>query len=185
MPKQNTRISELLDRLKAHFSRFKLDGLQKELTLQIAPLEKLESYHDIPTFDKRCRNPISPMQRAFCAYSGTWNYGGEIWLHRKEMEYWMRKRVVQRFHKSLRDYWEGSAPNRFADDRLSLLGVTEGVPENLTYYVWTGKTREPEIWSYVGMETRKSKNLEAFFQWWLDGVDRHNEIAEATLEPPE
>jgi hypothetical protein len=55
----------------------------------------------------------------------------------------------------------------FPDDRLTLLEVTEDVPDSLTYLVWRREGREPEVWSYLGMQSHEFANLEEYFKWQL------------------
>jgi hypothetical protein len=166
------RIPKLLDRIQADFPRVKVAaealmrqlGLNDSLALTVSPPGKTRS---LPTFDPKRRRRPSPMLKARFTYAGTIDYGGDRWLDPAEMEHWMRKRRVSGYHKALRENYEGSAPCVFPDSDLTLLIVTEGVPDNLTYLVWIKSKDEPEIWSYRGMETYKFKNLASYFTWLL------------------
>lgn len=84
------------------------------------------------------------MLKARFDYASIIKRGRDIWLSPAEMERWMKKREVKSFHRALREHWEQSAPMMFPNDRLTLLGVTDGVPDNLTYLVW--RDDEPEVW---------------------------------------
>jgi hypothetical protein len=83
------------------------------------------------------------------------------------MSQWVKKQEVRSYHTALRENYEGSAPHLFADHDLTLFSVTDGVPQNLTYLVWRLSGEEPEIWSYVGMETYKFENLAGYLTWVL------------------
>jgi hypothetical protein len=121
----------------------------------------------LPTFDPQRRRRFSPMLQARFAYAGTITHGLDQWLSPAAMARWMRKRVVRSYHKALREHWVGSAPNLFPDRDLTLLTVTKGLPEDLTYLVWHPAAKEPEIWSYSGMASHRFKNLAAFLTWVL------------------
>ncbi|MCA9032390.1 MAG: hypothetical protein KDA66_16345, partial [Planctomycetaceae bacterium] len=71
-------------------------------------------------------------------------------------------------HCALRENWEGSAPMVFPDERLTLFGVTEDVPENLTYLVWAKDDAEPEVWCYMGLASHEFSSLESFLNWRLE-----------------
>ena len=84
------------------------------------------------------------------------------------MKTWLKNKGVKSYHKALRENFEGSAPNLFSDRNLALFGVTEGVPDNLTYLVWCDEGKEPEIWSYVGLYSYKFDDLEGYLKWILE-----------------
>ncbi len=46
-----------------------------------------------------------------------------------------------------------------AQGDLTLFAVTQDVPDSLVYLVWQGTQEEPEIWTYLGMNTHQFKNL--------------------------
>lgn len=174
MPKADAtmRIRKLLNEIRADFPRLKAAaetlmrhkyGLNDSLELTVSPPEK---FRFLPTFDPNRQRRPSPMLKARFEYAGTIDHGGDTWLAPSKMERWMKKRVVRSYHKSLREHWEKSAPMLFADHDLTLFSVTEDVPDNLTYLVWKG-AEEPEIWSYLGMNGHKFKNLAAYLTWLL------------------
>ncbi|MCB9950147.1 MAG: hypothetical protein H6824_04125 [Planctomycetaceae bacterium] len=80
----------------------------------------------------------------------------------------MEKKEVRQYHCALRENWEGSAPMVFPDERLTLFGVTEDVPENLTYLVWAKDDAEPEVWCYMGLASHEFSSLESFLNWRLE-----------------
>ena len=81
------------------------------------------------------------------------------------MVFFMSDDELNIYHNSLRDHWEDSAPMLYPDKCLTLFGITEGVPEHRVYLVWKNEGKEPELWSYMGMEVLEFKNLEKFLKW--------------------
>lgn len=167
-----TEIHKLLDDIKADFPRrkaaaeelMKRMGLNENVNLTIETPYKTDI---LPTFDKSvCRN-LSPMLIDRFLYAGLWKSGRDCWLGYNDIIHLIRNDDVVSVHFSLREEWEGSAPMRFSDDRLSLFGITEGVPENLIYLVWTDICIEPEIWSYKNYMCNKFDNLEEFLTFVL------------------
>ncbi len=172
--KTRDRIFALLDAIKADFPRRKKAaealirrmGLNKTLEMEIeapAPVLKLT-----PTFDPKISHETSPMLKARLEYAGSWKRGQDVWLSAGQMASVMKKKDIQPFHLSLRENWDGSAPAIFTDDRLTLFGITESVPENLVYLVWAADEKEPEVWSYAGFDARKFKDLEQYLKWCLE-----------------
>src|SRR5262249_15731911 len=165
------RVHKLLDALKADFPRRKAAieawmkdryGLDESVDLRLIPPEDADT---IPTFARTKRYSATPMLKARFEYASTVDYGGEIWLGIGEMRRWMRKKDVRAYHTAMREDWEGSAPMLFRDDQLTLLEVSNGVPDCLTYLVWARESKEPEIWRYRGMESHRFKDLEAYLTW--------------------
>jgi hypothetical protein len=167
-----SKIRELLDALIADFPRrkklieaeMKKYGIERSVELVIEPPEAVT---EIPTFAARDRR-VSPMLKARFDHSGGWNYAGEEWLAASAMRRRIRTEDVQSYHAALRENWEGSAPRLFPDGQLSLYGVTEGVPDNLTYLVWTKEEGEPEVWRYAGLDSHQFKDMAAFLSWFLE-----------------
>jgi hypothetical protein len=167
------RIRTLLDKLKADFPRrkaaaeklMKQHGMDQSLELKFMPPEKVQS---IPSFSNNKTYPVTPFLKARFEYAGSIDYAGEIWLSVTQMGQWMRKKAVRSYHKALRENWCESAPMLFRDEQLSLLEVTVGVPQNLTYLVWCRDNVEPQIWSYQGFDSHKFANLEEYLTWCLN-----------------
>ncbi len=166
------RVSKLLDAVRADFPRRKAAaetlmrqvGLEETFELTVTTPEKARF---LPTFDRNRRRRFSPMLKARFEYAGTIGYGGDTWLSPAQMARWMRKRRVRSYHEALREHYDGSAPNLFRDEDLTLFIVTEGVPQNLTYLVWRASNNEPKILSYVGMETYEFEDLAGYLSWVL------------------
>jgi len=70
-------------------------------------------------------------------------------------------------HSTLREHWEGSAPNLHLDDRLSLFAVHAELVESRVYLVWGPPEAEPKLWLCSGMESVEFKSLQAFLRWHL------------------
>jgi hypothetical protein len=166
-----TNICTLLRTLETDFPRRKKAietqmrayGLHDSVELTMAPPEQARA---IPTFDPQFTRPLSPMLQARFDYASAVNYAGELWLSVSEIPRQMKKRALQRYHKSLRNNWEGSAPMLFPDSQLSLFAVTKGVPDHLMYLVWTTEGDEPELWRYAGINSHTFKDLAAFLTWF-------------------
>jgi len=167
------RITALLDAIRADFPRRKKAaeqlmgrlGIESCVELKIAPPVPVG---ELPTFDQGSRRRVTPMLEARFRHSGRWELGQDVWLDPAEMKAQMRTRSVARYHKALRENWQASAPMAFRDSGLTLFGVTEDVPQNLTYLVWRADGVEPEVWSYVGFDSRKFRDLEGYLKWCLE-----------------
>lgn len=165
------QVRKLLDDLKADFPRrkkaieekMKEYGLDKSVELVIEPPEVVTT---IPTFHAKRPRQASPMLQARFDYAGTLIYAGEEWLAASAMPRQMKKKDVKSYHKSLRENWEGSAPMLFTDDQLTVFAVTDGVPDNLTYLVWSKDGDEPEVWRYAGLNSNRFKNLAEYLSWF-------------------
>ena len=167
------RIARLLDALIADYPRRKREyeraftdlGLPCASELHVGPPEQVAK---LPTFDRKKTRPVTPMLAGRYAYAGVWQMDVDVWLPPSGMGPEMQKRVVRRIHDSLREHWEGSAPMAYPDDRLTLFGVTDGVPDALTYLVWRQDGHEPEVWAYSGQYDHKFRHLEEFIRWQLE-----------------
>ncbi|MHB1425945.1 MAG: hypothetical protein ACYC3I_22505 [Gemmataceae bacterium] len=171
--KTKQRIFALLDAIKADFPRRKMAaealmakmGLDESLFIDIAaPV----SVANVPTFDTKQSMALTPMLKARFEYASSWEMAQEVWLSANEMASEMKKKRVKDYHRALRENWEGSAPMLFSDNRLTLFGITKGVPEDLIYLAWTEISKEPEVWVYEGLESHKFKNLEQYLMWCLE-----------------
>lgn len=166
-------ISGLLESIRADFPQRKRTaeglmrrhGIQDTLELVIQPPE---AFADLPTFDNHVFRPSSSMLRSRFEFAGSWRIGQDVWLTPSQMSSWIRKRSVRKHHGALRAHWEGSAPMSYPDAQLSLFGITEDVPENLVYIVWTKEEGEPEIWTYTGYEEHRFENLREYLRWCLE-----------------
>lgn len=168
-----TRIHALLDAIKADFPRrkkaaealMKQYGITKSLELAVSPPETVV---DLSTFDSKVSRKLTPMLKARFAFAGAWKMGQEIWLSASDITSAVKNKAIKPYHRSLREHWQGSAPMRFADDRLTLFGITEGVPEDLTYLVWESDDEEPTIWTCEGFDAHTFTTLEQYFTWCLE-----------------
>lgn len=73
-------------------------------------------------------------------------------------------------HHAYKENWEGSAPNIYPEDCLSLFGSTYGLYDNIFYLVWKNEDVEPEVWSYFGQEERKYLNIDHFIKGIVGGL---------------
>jgi hypothetical protein len=172
-PKVGMRIIALLDAIKADFPRRKkaaeelLKGMGLIKTLELK-IESPVGVAAVPTFDPEVTRDLTPMLQARFEYAGSWKSGQDVWLSACQMASLMQSKAIRPYHRSLREDWDGSAPMVFSDERLTLFGITEGVPENLVYLAWATGGEEPEVWTYAGFDTHKFKDLEHYFNWCLE-----------------
>lgn len=167
------RISALLESIIADFPRRKKaaealmrqHGIKKPMQIEIAAPEPVVQ---IPTFHPEVAYRLTHMLKERFDFAGTWKMGQEVWLSAGEMARHMKLESVQVFHRSRRENWEGSAPANYSDDRLTLFGITESVPEDAIYLVWATEGEEPEVWVYEGFDSHKFKTLEQYFKWCLE-----------------
>lgn len=167
-----TKVIELLDNIQASFPEKKTriealmrqHGLTGTVKLAIRPPELTES---IATFSAEVTRQLSPMLKDRFDYMGCCVCAGERWLAASEVSEWVQKKSVVRYHLTLREHWENSAPMLFPDSRLSLFSVYKGVPDNLVYLVWAEEQAEPELWSYSGMNSNRFANLCEYLEWFL------------------
>ena len=170
MDRSEKKIFDLLDKMKESFPsvKEKTEKLMKEMGLDETidlSFEAPSKVATLPTFDKSKSHKLTPMLKARFEYASTIKSGGEIWLNPKQMVFFMSDDELNIYHNSLRDHWEDSAPMLYPDKCLTLFGITEGVPEHRVYLVWKNEGKEPELWSYMGMEVLEFKNLEKFLKW--------------------
>jgi len=165
-------IRTLLDRIRADFPRRQQSaerlmadlGIDETLSLEIAAPEQVSR---LPSFDSQTHHIISPMLAARFGYAGMYKTGQSIWLSPSQMQVQMIADEVRSVHRSLREHWEGSAPAVFPDSQLTLFGITEGVPESLTYLIWREGQMEPDVCVYSGLNQHRFANLSEYLTWVL------------------
>jgi len=121
----------------------------------------------LPTFDRKKRRPLSPMLRERFAFASSLALGFETWLGPAEMADAMAEAKSREIHATMREHWEGSAPNLCPDDRLSLFAIDSELVESRVYLVWGENAAEPKLWKCSGMDSHEFKSLEAFLRWHL------------------
>jgi hypothetical protein len=142
--------------------------IEEELKIKLAKPEA--GAHNLPTFDPKVTRPISPMLLARFRFAGAIYDSGEKWLDVKDMRKAVTNAKVLKHFNSRKEYWENSAPSRFATSQLSLFAIEPGAEENQTYLVWPSeKTIEPEIHRYVDHSEHIFKDLNAFLKWASGG----------------
>ena len=169
MDRTGKKIFDLLDKMKETFPlvKEKTEKLMKEIGLDETidlTFEAPSKVATLPTFDKSKSRKLTPMLKARFEYASTIKSGQDIWLDPNQMALSMADDELNLYHTSLREHWENSAPMRFKDKDLTLFGITDGCPEYRVYLVWKNEGKEPELWSYMGMEVLEFKNLEKFFE---------------------
>ena len=160
------RIERLLDAIRDDFPRFKRAVLRasrapeiaEEMRLVLSPPPRRLSR--VPTFEVGVFRKLTPMLQARFEYAGRMQHGLDTWLSLRQMSTWVRKREVRGHHRARRTHWIDSPPNLHPDSRLSLFGVTDGVPQNAVYLVWGDEGEEPRVWSVSGMSAEEFDTLE-------------------------
>ncbi len=160
------RLVKSFPKKKAHYEALMLEAgfAEETITQTLSPATAIDR---LPTFGAKVARAVSPMLKARFEFAGSWQEGTDIWLAPSDMAKQMRSKSVLKTHRAIREHWEDSAPMQYGDHQLTLFRVTPGVPENLTYLVWSDD--EPEVWAYVGMNERRFKNLNAFLRACLEG----------------
>ena len=93
--------------------------------------------------------------------------GFETWLGPAEMAEAMADPKSREIHSIMREHWEGSPPNLYPDDRLSLFAVDTELVESRVYLVWGEREGEPKLWMCSGMDGTEFESVEAFLRWHL------------------
>jgi hypothetical protein len=125
----------------------------------------------VPTFEVGVFRELTPMLAARFGYAGRVQHGLDIWLSLRQMSTWVRRQGIRSNHRARRTYWIGSPPNVHPDSRLSLFGVTDGVPQNTVYLVWGDEGAEPRVWASSGMSADEFDTLEDYLRWHLEYVE--------------
>jgi hypothetical protein len=173
----NERIRWLLDAIRNNFPRFKHAVLRASRDPEIAEEMKLELSPSprrltrVPTFEVGVFRKLTPMLQARFEYAGRIQHGLDVWLSLRQISTWVRKREVREHHRARRTHWIDSPPNVYPDSRLSLFGVTDGVPQNAVYLIWGNGREEPRVWSCSGMDADEFDTLEEYLRWHLEGVE--------------
>jgi hypothetical protein len=166
------RIRHLFDAIRDNFPRFKRAVLRQipdpeiaeEMKLVLSPPRKLNR---VPTFQAGVSRKLTPMLQARFEYAGRIQHGLDTWLSLRQMGIWVRKTEVGDHHRARRSHWIDSPPNLHPDSRLSLFGITDGVPQNAVYLVWGDEGDEPRVWACSGMDADEFDTLEGFLRWHL------------------
>lgn len=129
-----------------------------------AILKPPERTRRIPTFDRNVYRGLSPMLRDRFQLASDIVIGTDVWLGIKRMSRVIRGRSMSAMLRGLREHWEGSAPQRFTDDRLGVFAIAPSIPEEVVLLVWVSDNSEPEFWEYLGMNSTRYKNLDAYLK---------------------
>jgi hypothetical protein len=168
---QSNQIAYLLNILRDEFPQVKSHIDENSLNDRKSPPFELDisppdPFGEIPTFDSTVSHALTPQLKTRFTHSGSWLYGTQYWLSPMAMREWIDKPNIRKYHQSLRENWEGSAPNVVPDDRLSLLEVGRLSPDSVVYLVWAEDSRqEPQVWRYSGMESAEYTSLEEYLKW--------------------
>jgi hypothetical protein len=168
MAKKQPNAANAIAKLLAQLAeRRRSDEYAKDFPSRYAPPVAVKL---LPTLDKDAYRPITPMLAARFAFAGRWTNARvcETWLDPAGMEKAARKRSFREYHAALREHWEGSAPERLPDTRLSLFAVDADSPDHLVYLAWPVEVdREPAIHCYSGQHENVFRNLAAYLKWML------------------
>jgi len=166
MAEQPDRIPTLIRKVILRDVKWSIDPPHPELeyTLRVAPPVPAKS---LPTFHPKKRRPLTPMLRERFGFASSITLGSRTWLGPTEMAKAIADPKSREMHSTLREHWEGSAPNLHLDDRLSLFAVHAELVESRVYLVWGAPEAEPKLWLCSGMESVEFKSLQAFLRWHL------------------
>ena len=93
----------------------------------------------IPTLQTDFNRPLSPMLKERFAFADNWKN------------------------------WEGSAPQLYPDNQLSLFAIEDRENGDYVLLVWvTPDAIEPQIWCYTGQSEQIFKNLAQYFLWLVE-----------------
>jgi hypothetical protein len=174
----NERIRRLLNAIRDDFPRFKRavvqgsrypDETAEVMKFVLSPPPR--RLGRVPTFEVGVFRKLTPMLEARFEYAGRIRRGLDIWLSLRQMSTWMRKQELRGHHRSRRTWWINSPPNLHPDSRLSLFGVTDGVPQNAIYLVWGDEGDEPRVWSCSLMDADEFDSLEEYLRWHLGNIE--------------
>jgi len=139
-------------------------ALEKELALKVAKPEPPSA--TLPTFDPALTRPCSPMLAERLRFAGTIGDSTEKWPGLKDMQKAMATKRIQGAIKSLREYWENSAPARYAPGQLGLFAYSVDEETDLTLLVWEDdQDAELKLVRYQRQSERVHKHLDAFLKW--------------------
>jgi hypothetical protein len=155
MSEKPDRIPTLIRKVILRDVKWSIDPPDPELEyiLRVAPPVPAKS---LPTFHPKKRRPLTPMLRKRFGFVSSLTLGSKTWLGPSEMAGAMADPKSREMHSTLREHWEGSAPNRNPDDRLSLFAVDAELVESRVYLVWGPPEAEPKLWLCSGMESVES-----------------------------
>ncbi|MDO1517274.1 MULTISPECIES: hypothetical protein [unclassified Neisseria] len=119
----------------------------------------------MPTLAKGIEKILSPLLVERFQFAGNWMDIGEQFLGIEELKKLIASKNFQKWLRSMRENWEGSAPNLYQDDQLSVFSIIDKNNGNYSLLVWIENETEPEVWRYFGQSEQKFKNLTTYFEW--------------------
>ena len=168
MPKKlklaGKRFSTLLELL--HEAR-NSDGHEDVFPQCVGSPDELDK--GIPTLARNVYRDATPMLRARFDYAGRWKNAdvGFDWFDGRQMRRCWRDKDIRERIEITRTYWEGSPPNQYPAERLTLFGFD---PEDAgeIYLVWprSGKS-EPWVWRFSAQHCSEFETLRAYVVWLL------------------
>jgi hypothetical protein len=121
----------------------------------------------LPTLAAGGERALTPMLAARFAFAGAWTNAsvGETWLAPAGMLKVARSRAFRDYHAAHREHWEGSAPARFPDERLSVFAVDDANPDHVIYLAWPRQQgREPALYYYSSQHETVFRSLAPFLR---------------------
>lgn len=116
----------------------------------------------IPTLQKNIYKPMSDMLRARFDFAGRW-VGAYCmsWLGIEDMKsVWQSSKIQKKLH-TFRSCWEGNVLSLHSNASISLFGY-DANDMGMTFLMWKEDKDEPLVYTYIGHEEKKYKNLNAF-----------------------
>lgn len=134
-----------------------------EYPQKISPAESM--HRGVPTLAPGKYQPLTPMLAERFRFCGDWQnaFIGMTWPGIAALERAAKSRKVRYEVRTRREYWEGSAPALFPDERLSLLGF-DLVEGDAIYLIWNGK-REPSVAWYASQHEQTFRSLNGLLRF--------------------
>ena len=128
----------------------------------------------IPTLARNIYRDATPMLRARFAYAGEWQNAdvGFDWLNVRHMRKCWRDKDIREKIEITQTYWEGSPPNQYPPERLTLFAFDPDDSGEI-YLVWpkSGKS-EPRVWRSSAQHCNEFETLRAYVCWLLPQRNR-------------
>src|SRR4029079_2766558 len=138
------------------------DEYAGEFPQKLGPPER--KFSSIPTLKVGHEIKASPQLRDRFKFCGDWINAciGMTWLSISAMEKASRSRKVKQQIGVRREFWEGSAPQVFPSEKLSLFGIDTELGDEI-YLIWPHRAgREPRLIWYASQHYHEFRDLREF-----------------------
>ena len=123
----------------------------------------------IPTLQTDFNRPLSPMLKERFAFADNWKDCDTEFLGHEKINKTLRTKYFRRWIDVMRRNWEGSAPQLYPDNQISLFAIEDRENGDYVLLVWvTPDAIEPQIWCYTGQSEQIFENLAQYFLWLVE-----------------